>query len=156
MYKALCKSAFALLPEDELVHFEHLRQWLLQADLTTGQVYARGGHVCYSTFVPASQPFKQPIVCLLKRNEQIDAPYMSFFIASGNSSYQIFLPCPAKDDHLCGKTITTMAFPHFFQLQPWLIPAPPQERQLELSAPERTSAKSASMSWRYENKIKVS
>jgi hypothetical protein len=154
-YKALCKSAFALLPEDELVHFEHLRQWLMQADLTTGKIYGRGGHICYSTFVPAFQPFKQPIVCLLKRNEQIDAPYMSFFIASGNSSYQIFLPCPAKDDHLHGKAITTMIFPHLFQLQPWLAPAPPQERQLELSATERTSAKSGSVSWRYENKIKV-
>ncbi len=52
-YKALCKSAFALLPEDELVHFEHLRQWLMQADLTTGKIYGRGGHICYSTFVPA-------------------------------------------------------------------------------------------------------
>jgi hypothetical protein len=155
-YKALCKSAFTLLPEDELIHFDHLRQWLLQADLTTGQVFVPGGHVCYSTFVPAFQPFKQPIICLLKRKAQIDAPYMSFFIASGNSSYQIFLPCPAKDDHLRGKTITTVAFPHFFQLQPWLIPAPSQERLLELSAPERTSAKSGSMSWRYEYKIKVS
>jgi hypothetical protein len=156
VYKAFCKSAFALLPEDELIHFEHLRQWLLQADLTTDQVYAWGAHICYSTFVPAFQPFKQPIACLLKRNEHIDAPYMSFFIASGNSSYQIFLPCPAKDDHLSGKTITTMAFPHIFQLQPWLTPGPPQERQLELSAPERTSAKSGSISWHYEDKIKVS
>jgi hypothetical protein len=155
-YKALCKSAFALLPEDELVHFEHLRQWLLQPDLTTDQVYARGGHICYSTFVPAFQPFKQPIVGLLKRKEQIDAPYMSFFIASGHSSYQIFLPCPSQDEYLRGKTVTLQAFPHSFQLQPWLSPTPPQEKQLELSSPDRTPAKSGSMSWRYQNKIKVS
>lgn len=145
-YKALCKSAFALLPEDELINFEHLKLWLLQDDLTTNQVYSRGGHICCSTFVPAFQPFKQPVVCLLRRNEQIDAPYMSFFIASGNSSYQIFLPCPARDDHLRGKTIRTMIFPHFFQLQPWLTPAPPQETQLELSSPERTLAKKNSVS----------
>jgi len=156
VYKALCKSAFSLLPEDELIHFEHLKQWLLQADLTTDQVYARGGHVCYSTFVPAFQPFKQPIIGLMRRTEQIDAPYMSFFIASGHSSYQIFLPCPAKDEYLCGKTVTTKAFPHSFKLQPWLSPAPILERQIELSSPERTAAKSGSMSWRYENKIKVS
>jgi hypothetical protein len=156
VYKALCKSAFALLPEDELVHFQHLRQWLLQADLTSDQVYARGGHVCYSTFVPAFQPFRKPIVGLLKRNVQIDAPYMSFFIASGHSSYQIFLPCPAKDEYLRGKTVTLRAFPHSYQLQPWLSPTPLQETQLELSSPERTAAKSGSMSWRYENKIKVS
>jgi hypothetical protein len=156
VYKALCKSAFALLPEEELVNFEHLRQWLLQTDLTSDQVYTRGGHVCYTTFVPAFQPFKHPIVGLLKRNEQIDAPYMSFFIASGHSSYQIFLPCPTQDEYLRGKTVTLKAFPHSFQLQPWLSPTQPHERQLELSSPERTSAKGGSMSWQYEDKIKVS
>jgi len=92
VYKALCKSAFALLPADELVNFEELRQWLLQDDLTTDMVYGRGSCILHKTFVPAFRPFKQPVVCLLKRNDQIDAPYMSFFIAYGNVSYQIFLP----------------------------------------------------------------
>jgi hypothetical protein len=69
VYKALCKSAFTLLPKDELEHFKELQQWLLQSDLTTDQVYGSGSHICYTTFVPAFQPFKQPIVCLLKRNE---------------------------------------------------------------------------------------
>jgi hypothetical protein len=144
-----------LLPEDELTNFKDLQQWLLQPDLTTGQVYKSGSHICYSTFVPAFQPFKQPIVCLLKRNDLIDAPYMSFFIATGNVSYQIFLPCPAKDEHLRGKTITTDAFPHFFQLQPWLILAPTQTRQIDLSSPDRTQERTGTMSWRYENKTKV-
>lgn len=156
VYKALCKSAFALLPEDDLVNFEHLKQWLLQTDLTSDQVYAQGGHVCYSTFVPAFQPFKHPIVGLLKRKGRIDAPYLSFFIASGHSSYQIFPPCPTQDEYLRGRTVTLKAFPHSFQLQPWRSPTPPHENQLELSSPERTSAKSGSMSWQYENKIKVS
>jgi len=154
-YKALCKSALTLLPEDEMIYFKELKQWLLQPDLTTDQVYASGSHICYSTFVPAFQPFKQPIVCLLKRNDQIDAPYMSFFIATGNVSYQIFLPCPAKDNHLRGKTITTRAFPHFFQLQPWLIPAATQTGQTDLSAPDRTTKRTGTMNFRYENKIKV-
>ncbi len=71
VYKALCKSAFTLLPPEELSHFAELRQWLLRADLTTDQVYARGSHICHMTFVQAFLPFKQPIVCLLKRNVQI-------------------------------------------------------------------------------------
>ena len=155
VYKALCKSAFALLPKEELIHFTELRQWLLQSDLTTDQVYARGSHVCHTSFVQAFQPFKQPIVCLLKRNDQIDAPYMSFFIASGNVSYQIFLPCPSRDDHLRGKTITTPAFPHFYQLQPWLIPTATRTGQIDLGSPDRTEKRNGTMRWRYENKIKV-
>lgn len=155
VYKALCKSAFTLLRKEELIHFTELRQWLLQSDLTTDQVYARGSHVCHTTFVPAFQPFKQPIVCLLKRNDQIDAPYMSFFVASGNVSYQIFLPCPSKDAHLRGKTITTPTFPHFYQLQPWLIPPATRMGQIDLGSPDRTEKRTGTMRWRYENKIKV-
>lgn len=156
VYKALRKSAFTLLPKDELIHFKELKQWLLQPDLTTQQVYLSGSHICYSTFVPAFQPFKQPIVCLLKRNKPIDAPYMSFFVATGNVSYQIMLPCPAMDSHLRGRTITTKAFPHYFQLQPWLIPAPTQAYQVDLSAPDLTTKPTGSMVLRYENKIKRS
>jgi hypothetical protein len=155
-YKALCKSAFTLLPKDELIHFKELQQWLLQPDLTTHQVYKSGSHICYWTFVPAFQPFRQPIVCLLKRNQQIDAPYLSFFVATGNVSYQTFLPCPAKDGHLRGKAITTKAFPHVFQLQPWLTPAPTQAYQVDLSAADLTAQRTGTIGWRYENKIKIS
>jgi hypothetical protein len=63
-YKALCKSAFTLLPPDELVNFEELRLWLLQSNLTTNQVYARGSHICHTTFVPAfSRSSNQSSAC---------------------------------------------------------------------------------------------
>ena len=155
VYKALCKSAFTLLPSDELVHFSELKRWLLQPDLTQDQVYESGSHICYSTFVPGFQPFKQPMICLFKRNVEIDAPYMTFFIATGHVSYQIFLPCPAKDSHLRGKSITTPAFPHRFQLQPSLIPAPTLPAIIDLSSPDPTATKTGTMSWRYDQKIKV-
>lgn len=156
VYKALCKSAFTLLPPDELIHFNELKQWLLQSDLTTYRVYASGSHICYSTFVPAFRPFRQPIVCLLKRKADLDAPYMSFFIATGNVSYQIFLPCPAKDGHLRGKTVTIKPYPHFYQLQPWLIPSLTTAAQDDLSSPDRTAKRTGTMHWHYENKSKTS
>jgi hypothetical protein len=74
-YKALCKSAFTLLPKEELTHFEELRQWLLQPDLTTGLIYAKGSYFCYSTIVPKFRPFNPPVVSLLRRNGEIDSPY---------------------------------------------------------------------------------
>ena len=155
VYKALCKSAFTLMHADELTHFEELRQWLLQDDLTTDQVYARGSYVCHTIFVQGFKPFKQPIVCLMKRSRQTDAPYMSFFIATGNVSYQLFLPCPSQDAHLAGKTIMVPAFPHFFQLQPRLIPCTTLTGHIDLGAPERTEKRNGSMTWHYENKTKV-
>jgi hypothetical protein len=138
-YKALCKSAFALLPHDELVHFKDLRQWLLQEDLQSDQVYADGCHICYTTFVPGFRPFPGTIVALHRRKYQTEAFYMSFFIAFGNVSYQIFLPCPAMDNHLRGKTISMLPLPHVFQLQPRLVPFPTKSGLIELSSPERTN-----------------
>ena len=154
-YKALCKSAFTLLPEDELGNFAELRNWLLQPDLTTNQVYAKGSHGCFTSFVPAFRPFPEPIVALLKRNEAIEAPYMSFFIAFGNVSYQIFLPCPHMDQHLRGKTISPVRYPHLYNLQPWLTPSPPVNGHVDLSASDRTGKRSSKMTWCYEQKVKV-
>jgi hypothetical protein len=153
-YKALCKSAFTLLPPAELGNFSELKNWLLERNLTTNQVYGKGLHLFYTSFVPAFRPFPQPIVALLKRNSPVEAPYMSFFIAFGNVSYQMFLPCPRMDEHLRGKTIRPVRYPHLFDLQPWRTPMPPQNGHEELSAPERTEKRISSMTWRYEQKIK--
>jgi hypothetical protein len=56
---------------------------------------------------------------------------------------------------LQGKAITTPAFPHLYQLQPWLIPAATQTGQLDLGSPDRTEKRTGTVSWRYENKIKI-
>jgi hypothetical protein len=116
-YKALCKSAFSLLPDTELVHFPELRQWLLEKDVETKRVYSEGNNLLQS-FVPALRPFGQPVVALLKRKNPIMAPYMTMFLAFGNISYQIFLPCPEQDKHLVGAQsrssaiLTCISFSH--------------------------------------------
>jgi hypothetical protein len=154
-YKALCKTAFTLLPEAELVHFEELRQWLLQSDVTTNQVYARGCHICYRSFVPAFRAFAQPIVILFRRHTRVEAPYASMFVAFGTLSLQIFLPCPAKDDRLQGKNIFVFSYPNIYQLQPWRATGPVTLNQIDLSAPERTKRETGSFSWSYERREKV-
>jgi hypothetical protein len=154
-YKALCKSAFTLLPPDELAHFHDLKRWLLRDDVTTDQVYVSGCHICYRSFVPGFRPFPQPFVALFRRNTQIEAPYMSMFIAFGNVSYQIFLHCPEKDECLRGKNISVLPYPHLYQLQPWRTTAPSLYDQIDLSASERTKSRSGTLSWRYDRRVKV-
>jgi hypothetical protein len=44
--------------------------------------------------------------------------------------------------------------PHY-QLQPWLIPAATRTGQIDLGSPDPTEKRTGTMSWRYENKIKV-
>lgn len=154
-YKALCKSAFTLFPQSELGHFSELKDWLLEKDVETRRVYSNGSHICFRTFVSGFRPFPQPIVALLRRKALIDAPYMSMFIAFGNISYQIFVPCPAMDGHLSGKTVSFAPYPHLFQLQPWRVPGPIQSHQIDLSASERTTSRSGTMRWVYERMVRV-
>jgi hypothetical protein len=154
-YKALCKSAFTLLPPDELAHFHDLKRWLLRDDVTTDQVYASGCHLCYRSFVPGFRPFPQPFVALFRRNAQIEAHYMSMFIAFGNVSYQIFLPCPEKDEYLRGKNISVVLYPHLYQLQTWRATAPSLCDLIDLSASERTKSQTGTLSWRYDRRVKV-
>jgi len=138
-YKALAKMACALLPEAELPQFEELRQWLLQADVETRKVYGAGGHWSWSTFVPGPAPFAHPIVALLRRKQAVDAPYLTFFLAFGNWSYQIFPPCPRKDIGLADRRIDIVPYPHLYQMQPWLARGRIQARQLPMDDPTRRS-----------------
>lgn len=139
VYKALAKMAFTLMPDDELIHFERLRMWLLQKDVGTQKVYSDKGHWCFQTFVPGPSPFSKPIIALLKRKEAVAAPYMMFFLAFGNWTYQIFVPCPEVDAGLADKTINVAVYPHLYMLQPWLAKGPIQKAQLFLDEQERKS-----------------
>jgi hypothetical protein len=154
-YKALCKSGFALLPEEELTNFSELKEWLLQADVTTRKVYSDGNHLCLQSFVPAFRPFPQAIVVLLRRKATIAAPYMTFFIAFGNISYQIFLPCPVKDGHLLGQNIQLVRYPHLYDLQPWRAQAEIIYGYRDLSAPERIAAQPRTINWHFDRREKV-
>lgn len=139
VYKALAKVAFTLLPSEDLPDFEELRLWLLEEDVATRRVYGEKGHWCLQTFVPGPSPFHKPIVSLMKRKEGVDAPYLMFFLAFGNWTYQIFPPCPRKDRFLADRKINIVPYPHYYTMQPWLAKGPIQTNQLYLDEAERRS-----------------
>jgi hypothetical protein len=154
-YKALCKSGFTLLPNDELANFTELKTWLLEKDVSTKRIYSDGNHLCLQSFVPAFRPFPQAVAALLRRKERISAPYMTLFVAFGNISYQIFLPSPGKDGHLTEKKISLVRYPHLHELQPWRANAAISYAHPDLSAAKRTKSRLRKMSWSYERREKV-
>lgn len=139
VYKALAKIAYGLLPEEDLPNFEELRLWLIEKDVATRKVYADKGHWCFHTFVPGPSPFPRPIIALLRRKADVAAPYLMFFLAFGNWTYQIFVPCPKMDAQLADKPFNVVVYPHLHMLQPWLLPGLIQAKQLFLDEPERKS-----------------
>jgi hypothetical protein len=144
-----------LLPEDELAHFEELRQWLLENDVATKRVYSEGSNVLLQSFVPAFRPFGQPIVALFKRKKSIMSPYMTLFLAFGNVSYQIFLPCPKQDMQLIGKELELVRYPHLYELQPWRAKGEVSCSHRDLSSPERTAAQDRKMGWSFQTRQKM-
>jgi hypothetical protein len=138
-YKALAKIAYTLLPDEELANFEELRIWLNEKDVSTHKVYADKGHWCFHTFVPGPSPFPKPIVSMMRRKHSIEAPYLMFFLAFGNWTYQIFVPCPKMDSALAGQTLQIIQYPHHYMLQPWLAKGRVQQTQMFMDAKERKS-----------------
>lgn len=150
-----CPVPFTLLPDSDLEHFEELRQWLLEKDVATKRIYSEGNNLFLQSFVPAFRPFGQPLVALLRRKAPIMAPYVTLFLAFGNISYQIFLPCPKQDMHLIGKEIQLVRYPHLYELQPWRANGEIAYGHRDLSSPDRTKAKDRKMGWHFDTRKKV-
>ncbi len=149
-YKALAKAAFTLLPDGELANFQELRLWLNEKDVVTRKVYANKGHWCFHTFVPGPSPFPNPIVALMRRKQNIEAPYLLFFLAFGNWTYQIFVPCPEMDRVMEGKALQIVRYPHLYMLQPWLAKGRVQQAEIYMDAAERKS-ESRTLRMRYDS-----
>jgi hypothetical protein len=139
VYKCLAKSAFTLLPEDEIQHFPELKQWLREEDVATNKVYSEGNHICSMSFVPGPRPFIQPVAGLFRRKTDVDAPYCVFLLVYGNYSMQIFLPCPSMDARITDRQIQVFVYPHLYQLQPWLASGPIRSSHEDFSAAGRQS-----------------
>jgi hypothetical protein len=133
-YKCLAKIAFSLLPDDQLINFSELKQWLLEKDVDKNKVYQDGYHSCFHSSVPGFRPYQQPGVILLTRKTDIPMPYCVLVIAFGNISLQIFPPCPKKDHGFVGKSMAITKFPLTYDLQPWLINGTIETTVIDLSA----------------------
>jgi hypothetical protein len=154
-YKALCKAAYSIIHESELQYLLAINEWLLEEDVSTKHIYGNGGHLLLQTFVPGFKPFPNLVVALLRRKTNEATPYLMFFVAYGNVTYQIFPPCPQKDSHMTGQTIQLARYPHLFQLQPWPANGQILYSVRDLSSPERTTARSNTINWKFESVVKL-
>lgn len=94
MYKALTKVALTLMPEGELAAFKEAMDWI-KAPIANGPIVKPS--ICLRTFVPGPGPIPQPHVILFRRKPEKDVPYSMLFLATGNTSFQTIVPCPAHD-----------------------------------------------------------
>jgi hypothetical protein len=96
-YKALCKMAYSLLPDEELTNFSELRNWLL--DTTDNEDFPIL-EVALSVATVGDAP-EMVTGTLLRRIAPDDhIPYIQFVFTTGSLSLRIDLLSDHKDDHL--------------------------------------------------------
>jgi hypothetical protein len=96
-YKALAKMGFALIPEQELKHFQSERTWLLGL---SGDEPVRDHHVVASFGSIGNAP---PLVtgCLLRRRDPtLPLPYMLFVGCIGSICMQLAIKADVLDAHV--------------------------------------------------------
>jgi len=115
VYKCFVKMALSLMPDSEVCYFKDTIKWIMLKNPSEDN-WSTESLKCIRSFTPGPHPFKWITAILLKRkNDDFIMPYMSFFLAFTNYTFQIFLPLTEKDLHLEGKTISIPAFPNLYE-----------------------------------------
>lgn len=136
VYKALTKVALTLVPESELNAFEEAMQWI-KAPIARGALMKPS--ICLRTFIPGPRPIPEPQVILFRRKPGKDVPYSMLFIATGNTSFQIIVPCPGQDG---GHAYSFPPVPMTTSIDLDLAQGPPLHYQEDLSSPDLIDAPS--------------
>lgn len=107
-FKCLVKMAINIMPRSELQYFEDTLSWITEIKPDDDKLDRK--FYCFYSVSPAS--LKGIDIFLFKRKTfSAKLPYMSFYLAFGNFTFQIFLPFCSQDRHIYGSTIEIQRFP---------------------------------------------
>jgi hypothetical protein len=137
VYKALTKMALTLMPEHELNAFPEAMKWI-KAPIAQGAIVKPS--ICLRTFIPGPRPIPEPHVILLRRKPGKDVPYSMLFLATGNTSFQVIVPCPVHDGEGHAYSFPPVPMTTFLNLD--LAQGPPLHYQEDLSSPDLVDAPS--------------
>lgn len=107
-FKCLVRMALGLMPKDELKHFVNTIHWI--REVVPEEDCIQGKFFCFCSVSPASLNGID-ILLLKRKSAYADLPYMTFYLAFRNFTFQIFLPLCSMDRHLVGKTINVPRIP---------------------------------------------
>jgi hypothetical protein len=109
-FKALVKIALGLMPRSELQHFANTLRWIAIRNPEDDHLDAK--FYCFYSVSPVALSGIDAL--LLKRKSPSAAlPFMSFYLAFANFTYQIFLPFCDLDRHLIGTSVEMPRLPAF-------------------------------------------
>ncbi len=156
VFKVLVKMALGVMPEDELQHFPLALDWIrgempnIDAQSLTKNFMATIG------FTKGVNPYGTlPTFILFRRLRDDDTiPYMQFFFAVANLTFQFAIPFCEKDRQFAGTEQTLPVFPGLFGGRTSGDGAT-KFQLVDLSSPERVEDHPQTLSIRYGEKVKV-
>lgn len=96
VFKAFVKMAMSVIPDEEIDKAIETLNWLRNADKQ--DCIPNDFFKVFYSFIPGPKPFGNIQVFLFRRKEnRAHLPYMTFFIAYANYSFQIVVPFPELD-----------------------------------------------------------
>jgi hypothetical protein len=107
--KAFVKMGLTIFPDAEMPNFGATLAWIREKNHALGNFSL---WPTVRTFMPRA--FGGNLISLMALRRKTDGnqlPYAVFVIIYGNELFQVFIPCPERDRHLDGKTLSFLPFP---------------------------------------------
>jgi hypothetical protein len=112
--KAFTKFGLTLVPANSMDTFELTRKWILNPDHDANFV---AQIPLIHTFISGPMPNDRIGLNVFIRKQDVnDVPYAFYTMSYGNEMFQVFIPCPIKDQILQDSKLTILAYPNDVQL----------------------------------------
>lgn len=103
VYKSLLKAALSIVDPEDVAEMPEAIAWLRAEGLTDNVVSDGLKFRLIKSFTPGPSPIRMTRAMVLRlKDESVLAPRYHFVVGSGNSTFQIVLPCPGRDRRLQG------------------------------------------------------
>ena len=101
VYKSFVKMALSLLPYEYMPNFLDTTAWIKEHSHVLTRFHdLRQYGIMLERFIPGVPYIPMRATGFIRRNDTILLPYYIFYLEFANFSYQISVPCPAKDMRL--------------------------------------------------------
>lgn len=97
VYKALVKMALSLIPYEKMPFFFDTVAWLKEESHVLSKYDMTNYEYMIERYIPGPRPLKLRASGFIRKNDSLAVPYYQFLLEFSNYSYQIMVPCKAKD-----------------------------------------------------------
>ena len=148
IYKCLTKMALSIMDENKLQYLRNTLNWINEADHQNNS-YNLHNLKCFFSFTPGPLPHYFTSALLLERrpDAKLNVPHMTFVLAYGNFTFQIYLPLSELD----AGDVKFISMPHPFDLKN--VHGEPIYKVLDFSSKQKVKGEEVKIEMGYKSKV---